>query len=440
MANDNSIFYEMSRELPPYGFACVMVAFLSIATFNGIDILIKVYFTFRRRSGLYFWSITLATLGIFFYVLGFIIKYFITVDVTRWIGLAFIIVGWVPMVSCQALALYSRLHLVIRDSRHLKLRAVLAMIVTNAVLFHVPTCVLVFMAETTPARANAYMAYEKVQVTFFTLQECIISGLYIYEACTKVLKPLPEPIPTTTATAAARTTTTTATTTTNTSSTLGLDTYTTNLADRNTLRSIRRHLIYVNVVVVILDVVLLGTQFANFYRVQTTFKPFVYSVKLKLEFAILNRLIAAVRGGNKFSLPGSGGSRERGGTVDGGGEFRWPYGGGDQGEWGEEGEEGGVRMGEMARRETDATLVVAAGRDEEEPAAMRAGDKAVEAGRCGGGVAAPVERRASARRPQLDHVVLGREDSLQMAALRGGSSEEEQPPALTPPTAAGAGS
>ncbi|KAL1641098.1 hypothetical protein SLS58_006372 [Diplodia intermedia] len=399
MANDNSIFYEMSRELPPYGFACVMVAFLSVATFNGIDILIKVHFTFRRRSGLYFWSITLATLGIFLYVLGFIIKYFITADVTRWVGLAFIVVGWVPMVSCQALALYSRLHLVIRDARHLKLRAVLAMIVANAVLFHVPTCVLVFMAETTPARAGAYMAYEKVQVTFFTLQECVISGLYIYEACTKVLKPLPEP-PANPPVRAPTTTTTDPSPTTTTSSTLGLDTYTTNLADRNTLRSIRRHLIYVNVVVVVLDVVLLGTQFANLYRVQTTFKPFVYSVKLKLEFAILNRLIAA----------------------------------------------GGVRMGDMARRETDATIVVAAGgRDEEEPAmrAARDGDKAVEAGRGGGGgvVVAPVERRAearraSARRHQLDHhVVLGREDSLQMAALRGGSSEEEQrqQPALTPP-------
>jgi hypothetical protein len=55
------------------------------------------------------------------------------------------------------------------------------------------------------------------------------------------------------------------------------------------------HLIYVNVFIILLDLTVLGLEFANMYTIQTAWKPLVYSIKLKLEFSILNRLVELIR-------------------------------------------------------------------------------------------------------------------------------------------------
>ncbi|KAH7042260.1 integral membrane protein [Macrophomina phaseolina] len=255
---DGSEYLKMTKERPPYGLSLVMMAFLAIAMFNGVEIIVKMFLTFQQRGGLYFWSILLATAGIFLYVIGFAVKFFVTKEGAPWVGLSFVVAGWVPMVSCQSLALYSRLHMVVRDER--KLRWVFYMIITDAILFHTPTSLLIFLAETSQTMATVYTAYEKTELTAFSIQECIISGLYIYEASKTFLRPAAK------------------------SSKAG-----------RRMRAIYRHLIYVNIIVVALDATLLATQYANHYRPQTTYKAFVYSVKLKLEFAILNRLVAAAR-------------------------------------------------------------------------------------------------------------------------------------------------
>jgi hypothetical protein len=46
------------------------------------------------------------------------------------------------MVTGQSLVLYSRLHLLVRDSR--KLKWILYMIITDVFLFHIPTTVFTF--------------------------------------------------------------------------------------------------------------------------------------------------------------------------------------------------------------------------------------------------------------------------------------------------------
>jgi hypothetical protein len=55
------------------------------------------------------------------------------------------------------------------------------------------------------------------------------------------------------------------------------------------------HLIYVNVIIVVLDIAILGLEYSGLYDIQTVYKGFVYSVKLKFEFSILNRLIELTR-------------------------------------------------------------------------------------------------------------------------------------------------
>lgn len=60
-------------------------------------------------------------------------------------------------------------------------------------------------------------------------------------------------------------------------------------------------LIGINVFIITMDLGLLGLECASLYILETTTKPVFYSIKLKLEFAVLSRLVSFVRGGS----PGS---------------------------------------------------------------------------------------------------------------------------------------
>ena len=53
----------------------------------------------------------------------------------------------------------------------------------------------------------------------------------------------------------------------------------------------------INIVIILMDLALLGLEFANLYILEATVKGVVYSVKLKLEFAVLGKLVSFVTGG-----------------------------------------------------------------------------------------------------------------------------------------------
>jgi hypothetical protein len=57
----------------------------------------------------------------------------------------------------------------------------------------------------------------------------------------------------------------------------------------------RHHLLLINVVVIILDIPILILEDTGLYDLQTAYKSFVYSVKLKMEFRILNQLVDMTR-------------------------------------------------------------------------------------------------------------------------------------------------
>ena len=171
------------------------------------------------------------------------------------------------MVTGQSMVLWSRIHLVLRDD--VKLRILLWMIIVNAIIFHVPTTVLNYGANSAnPERfIRPYAIYEKVQVSGFFIQELILSSFYIGE--TIKLAQLQS---------AAR-------------------------YDGRRSRRLMVHLIVVNVVLIILDVTILGLEYADLYGYQTAWKGLVYSVKLKMEFTILNRLKEMTTGHRDSSDP-----------------------------------------------------------------------------------------------------------------------------------------
>jgi len=170
--------------------------------------------------------------------------------------MTFIEIGFVFMVTGQGFVLYSRLHIMVHS--HRKLRLCLIMVIVDGIICHVPIAVLAFGTNSpNPGPFLApYAAYMKVQVTIFFIQELILSGIYIHETLNMMRNQHP--------------------------------------AGKNGPRKLMKHLLLVNIVVICLDVTILALEYNGFYSIQTAYKGMVYSVKLKLEFSILNRLVEMV--------------------------------------------------------------------------------------------------------------------------------------------------
>ncbi|RSL96215.1 hypothetical protein CDV31_013554 [Fusarium ambrosium] len=254
----------------------IILVFLAISLYNVVELTFIIFGTFKRHSGLYFWSFLCATWGIPFYCGGFLIKYFAPASV-GFLAAALIAVGWVAMVTGQSLVLWSRLHLVLRNRFRLKL--VLYMIIVDAIVCHGAIIPMIFgsFSSSPEMWVKPYSVMEKIQVTIFFIQEIIISSFYIYE-------------------------------------TIKLMRLERTMGNKRGSRRLMNHLIFVNLLIILLDITILGLEYADQYEYQTSYKAFVYSTKLKLEFTILNRLVEMTTG----SKDASSGPRSRtAGTTTG---------------------------------------------------------------------------------------------------------------------------
>ncbi|KAF7133646.1 hypothetical protein CNMCM5793_004938 [Aspergillus hiratsukae] len=226
-----------------------------ITWYNAIELIILVFVTFSRYRGCYFWSLLISSsIGLIPYSVGFLLKFFQLSE--PWLSVTLITIGWWCMVTGQSIVLYSRLHLVLRNPRIL--RRVLTLILVDAVIFHIPTTVLTYgsnMASpgTRQPYIRGYNVMEKIQMTGFCLQEFLISGLYIWETIRM----------------------------------LRLD------PDRGK-RKIMYQLVAINLIIILMDLGLLVVEYMNKYIMETMLKGVIYSIKLKLEFAVLGKLVYLV--------------------------------------------------------------------------------------------------------------------------------------------------
>lgn len=226
-----------------------MAAFTAVAWYNAIELNIQVFLTFKRHRGLYFWSLIISSWGCVLHALGFLLKFFQLIHRDE-ISVTVITIGWYAMVTGQAIVLYSRLHLVVREQKVLK--GVLAMIIIDAFCFHIPTTVLTYGSNgPNPSRyTGAFNIVERLQMTAFCIQEFIISGIYVYSTI-RLLRPV----------------------------------------YHGRTRKVMMQLIWINMIIIGMDVVLLAMEYGKNYEIEATLKALVYSVKLKLEFAVLNQLM-----------------------------------------------------------------------------------------------------------------------------------------------------
>ncbi|KAE8151559.1 hypothetical protein BDV25DRAFT_90440 [Aspergillus avenaceus] len=232
------------------GLRITITTFVVVAWYNAIELIILIFTTFKTYRSVYFWSMLISTaIGIIPYSVGFFMKFF-NLTSAVWLSLTLVTVGWWSMVTGQSFVLWSRLHLVLQCPR--VLRAVCIMIIANIFLLHIPTTVLTYAANFGESHMylRAYNIMERVQVAGFCAQELIISGLYMWET-TQMLK----------------------------------------LNPTRDNRNIIFQLFTMNLLCILMDIGLIAVECANYYIYQTTLKATVYSIKLKVEFGVLNKLV-----------------------------------------------------------------------------------------------------------------------------------------------------
>lgn len=241
----------------PYKTALLVIVFLALAVWNALEVFIKIFRVFRSYHGVYFYSLIAASVGIVIHGLGYFIRNYdisdsAPLEITMACG------GGMLMITGQSIVLWSRLHLISPGKRD---RWLLWMIIADCIIVQGGATTLFAGSNSSNPGPwlKVYAKWEIFQVTWFFVQECVISGLYIYRTFILMRS-----------SAAFR----------------GPD-----------AKRVFNHLIFVNIVVIALDVTILAFQYAGLYEVQTAWKTLAYAVKLKLEFDILNQLVDFTKAG-----------------------------------------------------------------------------------------------------------------------------------------------
>jgi hypothetical protein len=169
--------------------------------------------------------------------------------------------GWIVLVTGQSVVLYSRLHLVLNNLRIQC--AVLWVIVINGMIWHTTQTALLFTIGPSVDGSNPtpiFVAIEKTQMTFFCAQEFVISGLYLWGT---------------------------------------IDILLTSLGNK---QKTMWYLLIINLLIVAMDIALL-IMYKDHYTIEQGVKLIIYSIKLKLEFAVLGKLVdvAQSHGGSSVS-------------------------------------------------------------------------------------------------------------------------------------------
>lgn len=237
-------------------------AFSAITLYNSIELIILCLATFKRYHGVYFWSLFITSCSLIVNTLGFILLFF--VNVTPYVSVTVVLIGWYCMITGHSIVLWSRLHLVLHQPRIL--RAILYLIIFDGIMLHIPTTVLLYGAVT-PSVENTftkgYNIIERIQLVVFCLQESLLSSIYIWETA-KLLY----------------------------------------LRPQRAHRIILIQLLAINVVILGLDIVVVVFQYSGLFALQVVFKPVAYSIKLRLEYAILGRLVVVATGAQESSSSG----------------------------------------------------------------------------------------------------------------------------------------
>jgi hypothetical protein len=138
------------------------------------------------------------------------------------------------------------------------------MIITCAIIFHIPAAVLELGSHSNKSYLfnKAFSVFERIQLVGFSLQEVILSAIYSWEAVRLL-----------------------------------------NLRPRGHYKGTLIQLLVVNMIMVCMDAAIIGVQYSGLFDIHVTLKAMCYSIKLKLEYAVLTKLVVFAEKSGSNSAP-----------------------------------------------------------------------------------------------------------------------------------------
>lgn len=232
-----------------------ITVFTSIALYNAVELVVLIPLSFRHYRSLFFWSLLIsASLGLIPYTIGSVLQFFNMAPL--WLSVVSEDLGWVLIVPNQSIVLYSRLHLVSQNATILAfLRGLIALRLVRIVVPTITVHVGWTYIPLSSAWAHGFAAMQRIQMTWFTAQETFISTVYIWYTV-QMIRLIP--------------------------------------SDDKRRQKILYELVAINVVAIMMDLSLVILQYLDFYYSQVILKATIYSIKLKMKFAVLGMLVSIV--------------------------------------------------------------------------------------------------------------------------------------------------
>lgn len=262
--------YSINEAAPPKprtGEEIASDVFLGISLYLVVEVNVLIFRAFKKRHGLYYWSIQIGALGILMESVGSMLKSFTSPSTNNiWIFYALLMeVGWTAYTTAFSLVLYSRLHLVVRSQRIQ--RYVFLMILSTIFTFIIPSWVVFWPSSNAldPKMSSKWSPRFAIVIRYtqigYTITESIISGLYIW-SLSRLLK----------------------------------------LKFNVRQRRVMADLLCVNVMAIALDITQVTLIYTNQVGIRFHFQNFSYILKFRLEFAVLNQLMDLAARGMRGSL------------------------------------------------------------------------------------------------------------------------------------------
>jgi hypothetical protein len=239
----------------------LLSSFFAISLWLVLDLLIQIHLTFKKYGGTYYFCILLTTLGIAMHSIAFTLKLFVpgvegvaVGEVGKNVGTtALAKIGWVLNTTGFSMVLWSRLGLVVGSRR--VLRGVLVGILIDGVVLHIPIIIFSFGLSTPSAtKWLPYMSHmELIQIVGFTLQDFALSTFYTYTSARLL-----------------------------------------NVRYTRQRRNLFVALLFAQGFGLVADCVMVVLDYEDMFMLKASLHPFIYAVKLKIEFLVLNQLGAVV--------------------------------------------------------------------------------------------------------------------------------------------------
>ncbi|KAL5043628.1 hypothetical protein BDW71DRAFT_210140 [Aspergillus fruticulosus] len=230
---------------------------LSVAGYNVLELLLWIFNTFERRRGLYFASILISTLSLAAFIVAQSLRTF-GAKFSALIAAGYLFaLSYTILLTAHILVLYSRLHLVLHSRRIL--RGILIMIIVTSALA-VPAQLIVsfiLLGTQRPSFARAEYIIERVVFLGATVREFIVCVFYTVQAY-RNLHPIVQ-------------------------------------VKGRAGKKVLIYLMVVQVAAIVLDAGFLVQIYMDLALAANGYCALLFSIKLKMEFGVLNALVTLLR-------------------------------------------------------------------------------------------------------------------------------------------------